>query len=50
MRLCSQHTVYLHCRATLRQGGRVGGKGERQGEGERDQPISAVNITHSIWE
>ena len=51
--LCTQRTAYLHCRATLRQGGRVGGerKREREGEGrQQGQPISAVNISCSIRE
>ena len=51
--LCTQRTAYLHCRATLRQGGRVGRQREGKGEAEREQqgqPISAVNISRSIKE
>ena len=42
--LCSQRVAYLHCLATLQQGGRVGGKARAT------QPISAVNIAQSIRE
>lgn len=44
--LCTLRTGYLYCRATLQQGGRVGGKGGRG----TTHPISAVNITRSIRE
>lgn len=55
--LCNERTAYLHCRATLQQGGRVGGRGGAVGggggpvvggEGGHDQPISSVNISRSI--
>lgn len=47
--LCNERTAYLHCRATLQQGGRVGQGGRIVGgEGRHDQPISSVNITRSI--
>ena len=51
--LCTQRTAYLHCRATLRQGGRVGRQrlgGGVEERGQQGQPISAVNISRSIKE
>ena len=50
--LLTQRIVYLHCRATVQQGGRVGTtlrQGARVGS-QQKQPISAVNVSQSIRE